>query len=111
MTIFAVAAGGFLGAIVRYLVSIRLPGMLGILSVNILGSFLFGLSLRGVDEAGTIASFWLTGFLGAFTTFSTFAVQVVESWNDGHFMKALLYALGTLIAGFLFVTLGWWISG
>jgi len=111
MTIFAVAAGGFLGAIVRYLVSNRLPGMFGILSVNVLGSFLFGLSLRGVDEAGTIASFWLIGFLGAFTTFSTFAVQVVETWNNGYIIKALSYSLGTLIGGFLFVTLGWWISG
>lgn len=111
MTIFAVAAGGFLGAIVRYLVSIRLPGMLGILSVNVLGSFLFGLSLRVVDESGSFTSFWLIGFLGAFTTFSTFAVQLVETWNDGHIMKALSYALLTLIGSFLFVTLGWWVSG
>ncbi|WP_245827648.1 fluoride efflux transporter FluC [Paenisporosarcina indica] len=111
ITIIAVAAGGFLGAIVRYLVSMRVTGMLGILSVNILGSFLFGLSLRFVDEAGTFSSFWLIGFLGAFTTFSTFAVQFVETWNDGHSVKAISYALVTLIGGLLFVCMGWIFSG
>jgi len=111
MTILAVAAGGFLGAVARYLTSIRLPGMLGILSVNIIGSFLFGLSLRLVTESSTFAAFWLIGFLGAFTTFSTFAVQLVESWKDGHVMKACLYAIGTLVGGFVFVSLGWLISG
>jgi len=111
MTLLAVATGGFLGAVARYLISIRLPGMLGILSVNIIGSFLFGLSLRVVNESGTLASFWFIGFLGAFTTFSTFAVQLVESWKDDRVIKAFLYAIGTLIGGFLFVSLGWWISG
>lgn len=111
MTIIAIAAGGFLGAIMRYVVSVKLPGMSGILIVNILGSFLFGLSVRFVTESGTVASFWLIGFLGAFTTFSTFALQCVEMWKEGHPVKACSYALVTLIGGISSVCLGWWLGG
>ena len=110
MTILAVAFGGFLGAIARYLVSVRVRGMLGTMCVNILGSFLFGLSLRVVNDSGVFASLWLIGFLGAFTTFSTFAVQFVETWKDEEKGKAIGYALSTLIGGFVFIFIGWWIG-
>jgi len=110
MTILAVAFGGFLGAIARYLVSVGVRGMLGTMCVNILGSFLFGLSLRVVNESGVFASFWLIGFLGAFTTFSTFAVQFVETWKEGNQQKAVVYALTTLLGGFVFISVGWWIG-
>jgi len=111
MTWLALAIGGFLGAIARYLVSLRFTGMKGIFCVNILGSFLFGVSLQVVNESGTFASFWMIGFLGAFTTFSTFAVQFVETWMKGQATKAFTYAVVTLTGGFLFVWLGWWLGG
>ena len=111
MTILAVAFGGFLGAISRYFVSLRLTGMKGILCVNILGSFLFGLSLQADNESGAIPAFWLIGFLGAFTTFTTFSVQFVETWMEGKVATACSYAVVTLLGGFLFVWLGWWLGG
>lgn len=111
MTMLSVAIGGFFGAMARYLVSLKFTGMKGIFCVNILGSFLFGMSLRLVNESGTFASFWMIGFLGAFTTFSTFAVQFVETWMEGQVTKAFSYAMVTLMGGFFFVWLGWWLGG
>ena len=110
MTLLAVAIGGFFGAISRYAISLKIQGMYGILYINWVGSFLMGLSLNIALETSWIATFWIVGFLGAFTTFSTFAVQFVESWSRGEQRKAISYALFTLIGGFLFVTIGWWLG-
>lgn len=110
MILLAVAIGGFFGAISRYAISLKIQGMTGILLVNCLGSLLMGLSLHIAIQTNWIAIFWITGFLGAFTTFSTFAVQFVESWSKAEQSKAISYALLTLIGGFIFVTIGWCIG-
>lgn len=110
MTLLAVAIGGFFGAISRYAISIKIQGMTGILLVNLLGSLLMGFSLHIAIQTTWIAIFWIVGFLGAFTTFSTFAVQFVESWSKGAQRKAISYAFFTLFGGFIFVTIGWWIG-
>ena len=110
MTLLAVAIGGVFGAISRYAISLKVQGMKGIVFINWVGSFLMGLSLHAATQANWIAVFWITGFLGAFTTFSTFAVQFVESWSKGEQSRAINYALFTLIGGFIFVTIGWWIG-
>jgi CrcB protein len=110
MTLLAVGLGGCFGAIFRYAITLKIQGMKGILFINWVGSFLMGLSLHIALETSWIAIFWIVGFLGAFTTFSTFAVQFVESWSKGEQRKAIGYALFTLIGGFLFVTIGWWMG-
>lgn len=110
MTLLAVGLGGCFGAILRYAISLKIQGMKGILFINWIGSLLMGFSLHIATITTWIAIFWIVGFLGAFTTFSTFAVQVVESWSKGRQRKAIFYALLTLIGGFLFVTFGWWIG-
>lgn len=82
-----VALGGALGAVGRYLITALVnqaptgPWKLGTLSVNLIGCFLFGVVWAKADlklqleSPATIAM--LGGFLGAFTTFSTFAFQTV----------------------------------
>lgn len=110
MTLLAVALGGFLGAVLRFGISQKIQGMKGILIINCAGSFLMGLSLHLAIQTNWVAIFWMVGFLGAFTTFSTFAVQFVESWSKGEQRKAIGYALFTLLGGFLSVLLGWWIG-
>lgn len=110
MTLLAVAIGGCFGAISRYAISLRIQGMKGILLINCLGSFLMGLSLQIAMETNWISIFWVVGYLGAFTTFSTYAVQFIESWFKGEQRKAIAYALLTLIGGFVFVCIGWWIG-
>lgn len=110
MTFLAVTIGGAMGAVVRYVISLKIQGMKGILLINWVGSFLMGLSLPVVIGTSLLGLFWLVGFLGAFTTFSTFAVQFVESWMNGERRHAGIYALLTLSGGFVLVAAGWWMG-
>ncbi|MCD6535384.1 MAG: fluoride efflux transporter CrcB [Deltaproteobacteria bacterium] len=99
-TLLIIGCGGFFGAISRYLVSelvfiIFGTGMpYGTLMVNVVGSFLLGivaqLALAGNLLTTTASSFLGIGFLGAFTTFSTFSVQTLELLESGSPLKALL---------------------
>ena len=99
-TLMIIGCGGFFGAISRYLVSEMVytvwgAGMpYGTLTVNIVGSLLLGIvaqiSLTGNFLSNNASSFIGIGFLGAFTTFSTFSVQTLELLESGSLLKALL---------------------
>jgi CrcB protein len=74
-----VAAGGFAGATLRWVISLLVPGLLGTLAVNAVGSLLLGVLVYEAvgtsalaDEARTLLG---TGFLSSLTTYSTFAVE------------------------------------
>ncbi len=98
--IFLIGAGGFLGAICRFLLCEFVEAQLGTLSVNVLGSFMLGLIMYDTEYIGFISPKGKlalgTGFMGAFTTFSTFAVQ--------SFTMPFFPALGNISAN-LFLTL------
>jgi len=98
--IFLIGAGGFLGAICRFLLCELMEAHLGTLSVNVLGSFMLGLIMYDTEYIGFIGPkgkiAFGTGFMGAFTTFSTFAVQ--------SFIMPFFPALGNISAN-LFLTL------
>ena len=106
-TLFTIGCGGFLGAISRYLVSGWIYTLFGTdmpygtLTVNIVGSFLLGivaqLIIAGNFLSASASSFIGIGFLGAFTTFSTFSVQTLELLESGNPTKALLNILLNLI--------------
>jgi CrcB protein len=98
------AAGGFLGAIARYaiqsLISARWPTKLpiGTLFVNVLGSFLLGwIASSGIHEQ--IAFFLGTGFMGAFTTFSTIHLESMNLFKQGEGKISVLYLGLTLLLG------------
>jgi CrcB protein len=109
----AVAIGGALGAMARYgvisflapVVGNRFP--LGTLVVNISGSFLIGVCYVVLDEKLAVSPEWrlltMTGFLGAFTTFSTFSLDALVLWDKGLPMIALSYVLATVIGCLLAV--------
>jgi len=113
---FAVAIGGGLGAVARYaltvylfpLASNRFP--VGTLTANIIGSLLMGVLYVLIIEKGSLpaeARGWLmVGFLGAFTTFSTFVLDAVTLWQNGHSALALSYALISVFACILAVAVG-----
>ena len=94
--ILAVGAGGFLGAISRFLLATgiqRLTGAAfpwGTLSVNVLGSFLIGFLFLYFEQtiSPTQKALLITGFLGALTTFSTFSLETVLMLQNGLFVKA-----------------------
>jgi CrcB protein len=78
-----VAIGGFAGANLRYAAGLLAPGLPGTLAVNAVGSFLLGVVLYEAIYAGVLSrrtrTLLATGFLSSFTTYSTFAVQTVQS--------------------------------
>ena len=100
LNLLIIGCGGFLGAISRFLVSELVytfigAGMpYGTLAVNLSGSFLLGtvaqIGLSGNLLPASINSFVGIGFLGAFTTFSTFSVQTLELLESGSLLKAFL---------------------
>ena len=92
--ILTVAAGGVAGALARYGVilffqrfggTVQFP--IAILTVNVIGSFLFGLLWSVMEERGWVSEnvrlLALTGFLGSFTTFSTFAFDSATFAKSG----------------------------
>ncbi|MBO6827238.1 MAG: fluoride efflux transporter CrcB [Sneathiella sp.] len=99
----SVALGGALGACARYgagTLMLRLigPGYpYGTLFVNIFGSFLMGLLIEYMalkwSPSPEMRSFLVTGFLGAFTTFSTFSLDVALQVQRGEYLAAGGYIL------------------
>lgn len=104
----SIALGGFLGALARYcfyvLVESRLrqPKFANWL-VNSIGSFALGAFIG----TGTDSLFWMTGFLGAFTTFSTMALDAVKDFEDGRLMQASGYLAAALTSGILLFSAGY----
>lgn len=96
----AIALGGSIGAVARFLVSNGIYAMLGrgfphgTLFVNVSGSFLMGLLTELMLQRFALAVEYraaiLVGFLGAYTTFSTFALETLYLFEEGSSVKALL---------------------
>ncbi|HSG03773.1 MAG TPA: fluoride efflux transporter CrcB [Marinobacterium sp.] len=106
MHIISVALGGALGALARYWLSgwlnsgdAKLPW--GTLSANVLGSLLMGVAFVLILEKAKLAPemrpLLMTGFLGAFTTFSTFSLETLTLIHEGHIITALFYVLLSVI--------------
>lgn len=112
--ILQVALGGALGAVLRYLTGIGLirlfghtPMPLGVLTVNIAGSFAMGLFITAAAHRGLthLSPLVATGILGGFTTFSAFSLEAVTLYERGALGLAALYVLAnvTLSIAALFV--------
>ena len=95
--LFAVGIGGFIGAIVRFTLSGWVQKMsnstfpFGTLSVNILGSFLIGflfLYFQQINLSPNQKALFITGLLGALTTFSTFSLDTVLLMQQELYVKA-----------------------
>lgn len=116
-SLLLVAAGGALGAVARYTVgvlSVRYLGEhfpWGTLGINIVGSLALGLLLQLVLRGAAPDSlrFLLgAGFLGAFTTFSTFSVETLGLLQQGRTRDALLYVLASLFVSVAAAAAGVW---
>ncbi|MAU44857.1 MAG: fluoride efflux transporter CrcB [Yangia sp.] len=116
LTLLQVALGGALGASARYLTGVAMTSLMGrgfpwgTLAVNILGSFLMGLLVVALANlsATRLAPFFAVGFLGGFTTFSSFSLDVATLYERGDVTLALGYvavsvavSIAALFAGLL----------
>lgn len=113
MVYFVVGLGGTLGAIARFLVDLLLAGTMlppssGTLIVNLAGCFMLGffLSLRLERVSPILRVGVATGFLGSFTTFSTFSFKVLELFLQWGLQTSVIYISLTAIGGYCFVRLG-----
>jgi CrcB protein len=112
--IMAVAAGGACGAVSRWLLASSIQRWSGsafpwgTFTVNAIGSLLLGFLFIWLIERSTLGELWrmaiTVGFLGAFTTFSTFSVESIRLLEEGAFGLALGYIAGQLI---FCLTLAW----
>ena len=111
-----IALGGAFGAVMRYLTSTGMHHLLGrgfpygTLSVNIIGSLLMGFLFIVMIERSSLGAEWraliLVGFLGAFTTFSTFSMETINLLEDGAVLKALMNVMVSVITCLLATWLG-----
>ena len=115
--LFQVGMGGALGAISRMLISnyinrnFSLTFPIGILTINILGSFIIGLIMGGMYlkvNSGDIKflPFLITGFLVGFTTFSSFSLETLYLFQEGRVTQAISYAALTMIGCLIGVYIG-----
>lgn len=111
----ALFAAGGLGTLARYGVAMGLRSSdfpWGTLVVNAVGSFLFGLVFEATSQGWSpqLRLVVLTGFMGGFTTFSSFAFETWSLFEQGSFARAGANLALQNVAGFLAVAMGVWIA-
>ena len=119
--VLLVAAGGILGALSRYVFGMTLPAPnawpLPTLLINLSGAFALGWLLEALARSGPdaglrrIARLGIgSGFLGAYTTYSTLALESVHLFGSGRGMDAMWYLVASLLGGVAATTLGIWLG-
>ena len=116
----AVAIGGALGAMARYAVSTWIFNATShkfpyaTLTVNVLGSFIMGILFVIIVERAALPAelrgLLMIGFLGAFTTFSTFSLDALGLWQNGHLFLALVYVLATVVFCLVAISCSIWLA-
>ena len=117
MIILSVAIGGAIGSLLRYYFS-----TLNFLSnsvfpvstflVNVIGSFAIGVLFFLLKDSNNdyLKSFLMIGFLGGFTTFSAFTIDVLDLFQNDQYLISVIYICGSVIISLLAVYLGFWIT-
>lgn len=119
-SLIMVAAGGALGASLRFLWGVgvyRLAGgptafPIAIMGANILGSFLMGVFVVYAAERGLthFGPFVMVGLLGGFTTFSAFSLETVTMIERGDLLHASLYMALSVVLSVGALMLGLWLT-
>ena len=106
-TMIAIAAGGALGALARHFFAARVMRWTGgdfpwgIFAANVLGAILMGVLIHALtrlpEPMPALRAFLAVGVLGAFTTFSTYSLDIVLLIERGQIGAATSYALGSVV--------------
>lgn len=120
LPLILVAVGGAFGAVARYWVGgyvvnntdHYLP--LGTLTVNVLGSMLMGVCFVLIMEKAQLPpasrQLLMVGFLGAFTTFSTFSLETLVLIQEGHILSAVIYIILSVLCCIAALAAGLWLT-
>ncbi len=104
-----IALGGALGSVARYWVGANVGSRMGIrfpygtLIVNLTACLVIGFTLTWLGERVEVSAAWRffipIGFIGAYSTFSTYEWETLETLRSGAFLLEGLYAVGSLVLG------------
>ena len=116
ITIIAIALGGALGAVLRYILGNQISVMFGtnfpfsILIINVIGSFFMGMAIESFSLFSVsnepLQKFLTVGILGAFTTFSTFSLDALDLIMKNRISDAFLYISASVLLAIAFLFLG-----
>lgn len=116
MQVLSVAVGGALGAVSRYFLGNFISRIIGsalpygTFVINIVGCFFMGLIMTMIIERGMLSVAWrlflCVGFLGGFTTFSSFGYETLVLLQEERFASAMLYVGGSVFCGLAAATVG-----
>jgi fluoride exporter len=114
--LFMVGIGGFAGSVARYWVGAYVGQRMGTrfpygtFLINITGSFLIGFVMTVLTEKTSLSPNWRylipIGFIGGYTTFSTFEYETLRAVQDGQFTAGILNVVLSVIVGFAMVWAG-----
>jgi fluoride exporter len=109
LNVLLVAVGGACGSVLRYLVALAGTRWLGpdwpsgTVFVNVSGSLLMGVAVEMITRrfggSGELRLLLTTGFLGGYTTFSSFSLDAAVLWERGDTLASLVYVLGSVGLG------------
>lgn len=113
--VWLIAIGGALGSVARYgasklfIFNFKYEFPLSTFIVNVLGSFIIGL-LSGIllkdSHNQWIKYFWMIGFCGGFTTFSTFSLENLNLIKNGYFFTSIFYSMLSVVVAMVAVWVG-----
>lgn len=116
-----VLVGGAVGSLTRFMVGTAIMTKLGgrfpfgTVFINITGSFLIGFGMTFLTERTQLSPNWrfllVVGFLGGYTTFSSFQWETLSLVKDGGRWLGLLNGIGSLVVGYVAVWLGAVVAG
>lgn len=111
MPAISVGLGGALGACARYFIAMYVltndTFPYATLSVNLIGSFILGtIYASALIKNKQLLLFLTSGFLGAFTTFSSFSLETVQLFEQANYSLGFIYVATSIIGGLIFVAFG-----
>lgn len=116
MQILLVALGGAMGAVSRFLLGNQVGKAMGsawpygTFFINIIGCFCMGVLMTLIVERQLLPAAWrlflCVGFLGGFTTFSSFGYEAVALFSKGELLGSLGYVIGSTVVGLVAAALG-----